>query len=156
MREPPLRELLRHDERNHSHRQHRHPDRGTGEPVRDQFNRLQYVFGASGAAALYRRPMLEEVSLGGEYFDEDFFTYREDADLAWRAQLLGWKALYVPHAVASHERKVLPERRRSLPDVFNMHSVKNRFLLRIKNQTCWSSWPFSRPPFGELSRSLGM
>ena len=113
----------------------RHLDRGAGQPDRGQYNRLQYVFGASGAAALYRRRMLVEVSLEGEYFDEDFFAYREDADLAWRAQLLGWRALYTPHAVASHERKVLPERRRSLPDAINMHSVKNRFLLRIKNQT---------------------
>ena len=113
----------------------RHLDRGSGQPDHGQYNRLQYVFGASGAAALYRRRMLEDVSLDGEYFDEDFFAYREDADLAWRAQLMGWKALYTPHAVATHERKVLPERRRSLPEAINMHSVKNRFLLRIKNQT---------------------
>ena len=114
----------------------RHLDRGSGEPDRGQYDKLQYVFGASGAAALYRRQMLEAVSIDGrEYFDEDFFAYREDADLAWRAQLLGWKALYSPRAVARHERRVLPERRRSLPATINMHSVKNRFLLRIKNQT---------------------
>jgi len=113
----------------------RHLDRGSGEPDRGQYDRLQYVFGASGAAALYRRQMLDAVSIDGECFDEDFFAYREDADLAWRAQLLGWKALYTPRAIARHERRVLPERRRSLPATVNMHSVKNRFLLRIKNQT---------------------
>ena len=113
----------------------RHLDRGSGQPDDGQYDRPQYVFGASGAAALYRRQMLEDVSLNGEVFDEDFFAYREDADLAWRAQLMGWKALYTPRAVATHERRVLPERRRSLPDAINMHSVKNRFLLRIKNQT---------------------
>jgi len=113
----------------------RHLDRGSGEPDRGQYDRLQYVFGASGAAALYRRHMLDALSIDGEYFDEDFFAYREDADLAWRAQLLGWKALYTPRAVARHERSVLPERRKSLPAAINMHSVKNRFLLRVKNQT---------------------
>jgi GT2 family glycosyltransferase len=113
----------------------RHLDRGSGQPDRGQYDRRQYVFGASGAAAAYRRQMLEDVAVDGEYLDEDFFAYREDADLAWRAQLLGWKSLYTPHAVASHERKVLPERRRNLPKAINMHSVKNRFLLRIKNQT---------------------
>jgi len=113
----------------------RHLDRGAGQPDRDQYDRTQYVFGASGAAALYRRQMLDAVSVEGECFDEDFFAYREDADLAWRAQLLGWKALYTPGAVARHERRVLPERRSSLPAAINMHSVKNRFLLRIKNQT---------------------
>ena len=113
----------------------RHLDRGAGRPDQGQYETLQYVFGASGAAALYRRQMLDAVSIEGECFDEDFFAYREDADLAWRAQLLGWKVLYAPGAIARHERRVLPERRSNLPSVVNMHSVKNRFLLRIKNQT---------------------
>ncbi|GMR22926.1 MAG: glycosyltransferase family 2 protein [Acidobacteriota bacterium] len=113
----------------------RHLDRGSGEPDLGQYERAQFVFGASGAAALYRRRMLEDVAVDGEYFDEDFFAYREDADLAWRAQLFGWRTLYVPRALATHKRRVLPERRRNLPAVINMHSVKNRFLLRLKNQT---------------------
>jgi GT2 family glycosyltransferase len=77
--------------------------------------------------------MLEEVRNGDEFFDESFFAYREDADLAWRAQWMGWSCLYVPGAVGFHERRVLPERRAELPDAINMHSFKNRFLLRIKN-----------------------
>ncbi|HSF20287.1 MAG TPA: glycosyltransferase family 2 protein [Vicinamibacteria bacterium] len=113
----------------------RHLDRGSGQIDVGQYDRPQFVFGASGAAALYARSMLDDVALDGEFFDEDFFAYREDADLAWRAQLRGWKALYTPRAVAFHSRRVLPERRRSLPSEINMHSVKNRFLLRIKNQT---------------------
>jgi GT2 family glycosyltransferase len=111
----------------------RHFDRGSEEPDRGQFEIRQYVFGASGAAALYRRSMLEEVKSGAEYFDEAFFAYREDADLAWRAQWLGWRCLYVPEARGFHVRRVLPERRRALPAEINMHSFKNRFLLRIKN-----------------------
>src|SRR6185312_2677965 len=53
-----------------------------------------------------------------------------------RAQLLGWKCLYAPYARGYHVRKALPGNRRALPAVINMHSVKNRFLLRIKNMTC--------------------
>ena len=56
------------------------------------------MFGASGAAALYRRAMLDDVRVEGEWFDENFFAYREDADLAWRAQLLGWRCRYVAAA----------------------------------------------------------
>ena len=59
--------------------------------------------------------------------------YREDADVAWRAQLMGWQCLYVPYARGYHVRKVLPGNRRALPPEINMHSVKNRFLMRIKN-----------------------
>jgi GT2 family glycosyltransferase len=113
----------------------RHLDRGAGEVDRGQYDREELVFGASGAAACYRRAMLEDVKVDGEYFDEDFFAYREDADLAWRAQLLGWDCLYVPSAQAWHVRRVIPERRGSLPPEINRYSVRNRFLLRVKNQT---------------------
>ena len=113
----------------------RHLDRGSCVIDNGQYDNFEYVFGASGAGALYRRTMIEHVSLSGEFFDEDFFVYREDADVAWRAQLFGWKCLYTPRAVAYHVRSVLPENRRKLPPILNMHSVKNRFLLRIKNMT---------------------
>ncbi len=111
----------------------RHFDRGSGEMDTGQYDRRDYVFGATGAAALYRRAMLQEIQEEGEYFDESFFAYREDVDLAWRAQWMGWRCLYVPGARGYHERKVLPERRPALPRIVNMHSFKNRFLLRIKN-----------------------
>jgi GT2 family glycosyltransferase len=111
----------------------RHLDRGGGEVDRGQYDRNEYVFGASGAAAFYRRAMLDEVMTGKELFDEDFFAYREDADLAWRARWLGWECLYLPAATGYHLRRVLPERRAGLPAAINMHSFKNRFLLRIKN-----------------------
>jgi GT2 family glycosyltransferase len=73
------------------------------------------------------------VAVEGEVFDEQFFAYREDADLAWRAQLLGWQCLYAPRAVAWHVRRVTPERRKELPLLINWHSIKNRFLMRAKN-----------------------
>ena len=113
----------------------RHFDRGSRQPDCGQFDQFEYVFGVTGAAALYRRRMIEDISIDGEFFDVDFFAYREDADVAWRAQLLGWKCLYTPDAVAYHVRSVLPSNRRSLSPVINMHSVKNRFLLRSKNIT---------------------
>ncbi len=56
------------------------------------------VFGPCAGAALYRRVMLEEVGL----FDEEFFAYLEDVDLAWRAQLAGWRCLYAPAAKVAH------------------------------------------------------
>ena len=115
----------------------RHLDRGAEETDNGQYDRLEWVFGATGAAAMFRRPFVEAVSVDGEFFDEDFFAFREDADLAWRAQLMGWKCLYVPSAVAWHVRRVTPERREQLPHEINWHSVKNRFLMRGKNASGW-------------------
>ena len=113
----------------------RHFDRGWHEPDDGRFREIEYVFGASAAAALYRRPMIADVSHSANFFDPDFFAYREDADVSWRAQLLGWRCLYTPVAVGYHVRSVGPGNRRAVPAVINMHSVKNRFLLRVKNMT---------------------
>jgi len=121
----------------------RHFDRGWHEPDNGVYDRSEYVFGASAAAALYRRTMIGDVSIDGNFFDPDFFAYREDADVAWRAQLLGWRCIYAPEGVAWHVRTMIPGDRGSVAPVINMHSVKNRFLMRIKNSTpglcrrCW-------------------
>src|SRR5580658_8553797 len=111
----------------------RHLDRGSQEVDNGHYLKHEYVFGATAAAALYRREMIENISLDGEFFDSDFFVYREDADVAWRAQLMGWSCIYAPLARGYHVRNVLPGNRRALPPEINMHSVKNRFLMRIKN-----------------------
>jgi GT2 family glycosyltransferase len=116
-------------------RTQRHLDRGADEPDHGQFDKPEDVFGPSGAAALYRYKALDDVSFEGQFFDEDFFAYREDADLAWRCRLMGWTSIYVPAAIALHRRRVTPERRSQLTALINYHSVKNRFLLRLNNMT---------------------
>jgi len=113
----------------------RHLDRGSQEVDNGHYLNFEYVFGATAAAALYRKSMIDDISVQGEFFDPDFFVYREDADVAWRAQLMGWRCLYTPMARGYHVRNVLPGNRRALPAEINMHSVKNRFLMRIKNMT---------------------
>ena len=113
----------------------RHFDRGWHEPDDGRYGSVEYVFGASAAAAMYSRKMIEDISGPDGFFDPDFFAYREDADVAWRAQLLGWRCLYTPHAVGHHLRGIVQGSRKNLPAVLNMHSVKNRFLMRVKNLT---------------------
>ena len=113
----------------------RHLDRGSQQVDNGHYMNFEYVFGATAAAALYRRDMIDDISIQGEFFDPDFFMYREDADVAWRAQLLGWRCIYTPLARGYHVRNVLPGNRHALPPEINMHSVKNRFLMRMKNMT---------------------
>lgn len=109
------------------------------------------VFGVSGAAAMFRMSFLHDVRVDGEVLDEDFFAYREDADVAWRGRLFGWRSMCEPAALAYHVRRVTPEARRELPADVNMHSVKNRFLLRIKNEGWYLA--LRNLPF-ELARDL--
>lgn len=117
-------------------------ERGAGKENRGQYA-AGPVFGISGALALYRMNALEDVKFDNEYFDEDFFAYKEDVDLAWRLQLRGWDAWYEPRAVAYHYRAAagterrtpwaaLTERRKKSAFV-NGLSTRNHLLLLWKN-----------------------
>lgn len=74
-------------------------NRGVWQTDRGQYDREEYVFSACGGSAAYRKSMLEDVGL----LDEDFFYSCEDVDLAWRAQLAGWRCVYAPRAVVYHK-----------------------------------------------------
>jgi len=74
-------------------------NRGVWENDQGQYDREEYVFSACGGSAAYRRAMLDEIGL----LDEDFFYSCEDVDLAWRAQLAGWRCVYAPRAVVYHK-----------------------------------------------------
>lgn len=73
-------------------------NRGVWQKDAGQYDREEYVFSGCGGAVAYRREMLDQVGL----LDELFFFNCEDVDLAWRAQLAGWRCIYVPTAVVYH------------------------------------------------------
>jgi GT2 family glycosyltransferase len=73
---------------------------GAGEPDGEKFNRRRYVPGTCAGAALYRREMFLRIGL----FDEEFVSYYEDVDLSLRAQLAGYRCVYVPTAMCYHKR----------------------------------------------------
>ncbi|MEF3280993.1 MAG: glycosyltransferase family 2 protein [Elusimicrobiota bacterium] len=72
---------------------------GWGEEDIGQYKNSFEIFGATAASVLYKIKMLKEIGL----FDEDFFAYYEDVDISIRARIYGWKAVYVPEAVAYHK-----------------------------------------------------
>jgi len=135
-------------------------DRGEEEKDTGQYDRQEEVFGISGACVLYRREALEDIKIpkcdpktrihsndsninshgrvrsalfAGEYFDQDFFCYKEDIDLAWRLQLRGWKAIYVPEAKAYHLRTVSIANRFSKSVWVNFLSYRNHLWMLLKN-----------------------
>ena len=118
----------------------RHLDRGSAEPDRGQLREPERVFGATGAASLFVREALDDVSVDGETFDSSFHSFREDAELAFRLRERGWEVLYEPEAGVVHRRRVTPERRRELPARVNYHSLKNRYLIRAYHQGAGLFW----------------
>lgn len=105
-----------------------------GAPVSDAPTEPCPIFGPDGAAAFYRRAMLDDIAIDGEIFDEDFFIHKEDVDLCWRAQLAGWQSVYVAGAVAHHVRTFRPGQRGTVSPFLRMCAVRNRYLLMMKNE----------------------
>ena len=102
----------------------------------------QEVFGLSATATLYRRKSLDIVAYSSsdnhqEYFDEDFFSYKEDVDLAWRLRLLGWKNYLLTSTCAYHHRSVSSlnglKARRQHRVMANKLSYRNHLLVIYKN-----------------------
>lgn len=94
------------------------------------------VFGVTGSVALFRRDALEALAVENQYYDEAYFCYGEDIDLAWRAQLQGWKMLSLPVAAAHHVGSgSLDGRLRFVekPQLYQRHTLKNRYLTVIRN-----------------------
>lgn len=101
------------------------------------------IFGADGAVPVFRRAALEDIKIDREYFDENFFAYKEDVDLAWRLRLSGWKSAYQPTAVAWHWRGSgdsatrtpwgIINERRQLSRFSKYYAFKNQRLMQIKN-----------------------
>ncbi|MDQ0492743.1 glycosyltransferase family 2 protein [Paenibacillus brasilensis] len=113
-------------------------DRGAGEPS-VQWSESGKVFGVSGAAAMYSRRMINDITLNGEFYDGSFFAYKEDVDVAWRAALLGWEAYYDAAAIAYHERGWKETGRTSQPLFLRRLSYINRYKMMYKNDT-FSYW----------------
>lgn len=109
-------------------------DRGAGEKDVGQFDTKTDIFGVSGAAAIFKRKMIEDISSDGEFFDETFFAYKEDVDVCWRAQIFGWKSLFIPEATAEHKRGWSETRERhQIPSFIREHSYINRYYCMLKN-----------------------
>ncbi|WP_342437364.1 glycosyltransferase family 2 protein [Paenibacillus sp. FSL L8-0436] len=108
-------------------------DRGAGDPSTDWLE-SDFVFGVSGAAAMYSRRMIEDISVEGEFFDADFFAYKEDVDVAWRAGLFGWLAYFEAEAIGYHERGWKPSGRDSKPMFIRRISYINRYKMIYKNE----------------------
>ncbi len=76
-------------------------NRGVWQRDVGQYDHPAYVFSACGGSSAYRKTMLDKIGL----LDDDFFFSFEDVDLAWRAQLAGWRCLYEPRAIVYHKLK---------------------------------------------------
>ncbi len=127
---------------------------GHGAPLR-AYGRGAEVFGADGAAALWRSAALLDCAIEGRFFDENMPGWGCDADLAWRAQLFGWHAVYAPAAVVHHIRTYSPSTRaRALPQD-RATQFRNRLLMIAKNDSLAELWRDLVPLAGYETLAFG-
>lgn len=100
-------------------------NRGIWQKDEGQYDVEQYVFSGCGGGAAYRQAMLDTIG----FLDDDFFFSCEDVDLGWRAQLAGWKTLYVPTAVIYHKLKASA----GTGPISSYHDGRNFFYILWKN-----------------------
>ncbi len=116
---------------------------GENEKDTGQFKEKKDVFGISGGLLFLRKKDVELLNINNEYFDEDFFVYKEDIDLAWRMNINGLKSVFIPEAFAYHHRqadqtevkniKSIRKNRRKKSNMINYYSTRNHFFLMVKN-----------------------
>ncbi len=105
-------------------------DRGFLEPDRGQFAAPEEVFAWCGGAVLLSVRYLRDVGI----FDDRYFMYYEDTDLAWRGRLAGWRYRYVPESVVRHEHAASSKEGSTM---FTHFVERNRFLTLARNAP-WS------------------
>lgn len=113
-------------------------ERGYNKKDKGQYDGKNRSFSVCGAAACYRRTMLEDIKIRDEYFDESFFAFYEDLDLCWRAQLKGWKAMFDPGAIVYHYRGGTQNKDQRFqilgrPGDIQLKIIFNRYLMLLKN-----------------------
>ena len=116
---------------------------GQGETDQGQFNKMRRIFGVPATAPLYRRAALAAVSPQGKLFDEDFISYKEDVDLAWRLAWADGDAWLVPQALAYHDRSLNQSKgwrsefrlRQGRPRDLKVYSLVNHLGVLVKNES---------------------
>ena len=113
-------------------------DIAQGEEDGQIYSSNKEIFGVSGAAPIYRRKALEDIKLKEDYFDQDFFMYKEDVDLAFRLHSAGWKSYMLADAKAFHDRTIKSDKkfiknRKERSSLGNYYSYKNHLFVLLKN-----------------------
>lgn len=110
----------------------RHFDQLQGSPLSCAPASETRVPGISGACLAVPRSAHDRiVGVSGEFFDEAFVAYREDAELAYRAGLLGVDSYLQPAARGRHVRRQRGTVRGQDPLIDRL-GVRNRFLIAEK------------------------
>jgi GT2 family glycosyltransferase len=117
-------------------------ERGYGRPDGTTYGIESYCFSVCGAAAFYRRETINNISIEGQLFDDNYFAFYEDLDTGWRMNLFGWRCKYIPKAIVYHHRGGSNVNKKGLSKFYQIAAknpniqadiIRNRWYTIIKN-----------------------
>ena len=103
-----------------------------------QYDREQYIFGATGGGSLFRR--LDFIKVG--YFDENYFMYFEEVDFAFRSQFLGFKSIYCPKAKVFHRHKATAKKFPQLVEYWQFRNMTQTIIKDFPSGILFKKWRF--------------
>ena len=112
-------------------------DNGQGEKDSSRSSESKEIFAVNGVAPAFRRTALDDVKLGKDYLDEDFFCYTEDIDLGWRLYSRGWLAVFTPRVIAWHDRTSAKKSGKGFADFREIRKKQGLWLRRISWRNQW-------------------
>ncbi|MBU1204260.1 MAG: glycosyltransferase family 2 protein [Nanoarchaeota archaeon] len=105
-------------------------DRGVYEIDKGQYDNKPDIFGPCGGSGLYKKEMLENMKIMGEYMDNEFFAYCEDLDIAYKGRLLGYVCKFAPKSIVYHKVNASS---RKISNLGLTCGIKNKMWVVIKN-----------------------
>ena len=113
--------------------------RGRGDIDSGQYDHMDELLYASGAASIYRRRAINEVSVNGCLFDPSYFIFSDDIDVGWRTTLGGYRIVYVPTSKVFHKSGgTTPRSGGKFSSNVVFHVTKNKISMLIKNYNFWN------------------
>lgn len=113
---------------------------GWNEKDSGQYNKEEYIFGATGGASLFRREDFIKVGM----FDEDYFMYCEEVDFAFRAQFLGFKSIYCPKALVYHKHKATAKRLPQHIEYWQFKNMTQTIILDFPTKVLLKRWRLAK------------
>jgi len=116
-------------------------DRGQNEHDIGKYDNRKQILGCCACAALYKIRMLKEIGL----FWEKLWSMGEDVELSWRAYTYGWRALYVPSAIAYHWRGY---------STYNLEKENKNLLKKLWSTIGYRNWTLILEKFGSFNQKI--
>ncbi|MDD5005784.1 MAG: glycosyltransferase family 2 protein [Candidatus Omnitrophica bacterium] len=106
-------------------------ERSNGAKDTGQFDRVENIFNAKGAATMIKSSAFKELGM----YDDSYFMYLEETDFCWRAWLSGCRVVFSPKSIVWHAyiTKLKDEKKYYSNYIVRYFGCRNYLITVLKN-----------------------